>query len=159
MPTKKQDDIFKHAYQLLCEYIDKHQLRHTNERKLILSSVCSLQRFSVEELRLSLTTLTISRATVYNALVMMEKAGIVHRLEKDFGKRAVQYELVFLRTSSVKILCQNCGRVSEVKDSTIQRMLDDKNFTNFIQERYSLYRYGHCKICRRRQLTNKSNKN
>ena len=159
MPIKKQDDIFKHAYQLLCEYIDKHRLRHTNERKLILSSVCSLQRFSIEELRLSLTSLTISRATVYNALVIMEKAGIVHRLEKDFGKRAVQYELVFLRTSTVKIMCQHCGRMSEVKDSTIQRMLEDKNFTNFIQERFSLYIYGHYKICRRRQMTSKLNKN
>ena len=159
MPNKKQDDIYKHAYQLLNEYIDKHKLRHTNERKLILSSVCSLQRFSVEELRLSLTSLTISRATVYNALITMEKAGIVHRLEKDFGKRSVQYELRFLRTSSVKIICQNCGRISEVKDSTIQRMLEDKNFTNFIQERFSLYIYGHCKICRRKQMTRKLNKN
>jgi Fe2+ or Zn2+ uptake regulation protein len=152
MPNKRQDDIYKRAYQLLDDYISKNQLRHTNERKLILSSVCALQRFSVEELRLTLTSLTISRATVYNALDTMEKAGIVHRLEKDFGKRAVQYELVFLRTSSVKVICQNCGRVSEVKDSTIQRMLDDKSFSNFIQERFSLYIYGHCKICRRKQM-------
>ena len=158
MPNKKQDDIYKRAYQLLNEYIETHKLRHTNERKLILSSVCSLQRFSVEELRLSLTSLTISRATVYNALDIMENAGIVHRLEKDFGKRAGQYELVFLRTSSVRILCQSCGRISEVKDSTIQRMLEDKSFTNFVQERFSLYIYGHCKICRRKQMTRKLTK-
>ena len=158
MPNKKQDDIYKRAYQLLCEYIETHKLRHTNERKLILSSVCSLQSFSVEELRLSLTSLTISRATVYNALDIMENAGIVHRLEKDFGKRAGQYELVFLRTSSVRILCQSCGRISEVKDSTIQRMLEDKSFTNFVQERFSLYIYGHCKICRRKQMTRKLTK-
>jgi Fe2+ or Zn2+ uptake regulation protein len=82
----------------------------------------------------------------------MEKAGIVHRLEKDFGKRAPQYEILFLRTSSVKIICQKCGRISEVKDSTIQRMLEDKNFTNFTQERFSLYIYGHCKVCRRKQI-------
>jgi Fe2+ or Zn2+ uptake regulation protein len=155
MPNKKQDDTFKHAYQLLCEYIEKHNLRHTNERKLILSSVCALQRFSVEELRLSLTTLTISRATVYNALTTMEKAGIIYRIEKDFGKRAGLYELAFIKTSSVKIICQKCGRISEIKDSTIQRMLDDKNFTNFVQDCFSLYIYGHCKVCRRKQLTNK----
>ena len=158
MPNKKQDDIYKRAYQLLCEYIETHKLRHTNERKLILSSVCSLQRFSVEELRLSLTSLTISRATVYNALDIMENAGIVHRLEKDFGKRAGQYELVFLRTSSVRIIFQICGLISEVKDSTIQRMLEDKSFTNFVQERFSLYIYGHCKICRRKQMTRKLTK-
>jgi Fe2+ or Zn2+ uptake regulation protein len=84
----------------------------------------------------------------------MEKAGIVHRLEKDFGKRATQYEIVFLRSSSIKIICQKCGRISEVKDSTIQRMLDDKNYTNFNQERYSLYIYGQCKVCRKKRLIN-----
>jgi Fe2+ or Zn2+ uptake regulation protein len=119
----------------------------------ILSAVCTLQRFSVDDLRYALTGITISRATVYNTLSIMEEAGIVHRLEKDFGKRATQYEIVFLRNSSVKIICQKCGRISEVKDSTIQRMLDDKSFTNFVQDRYSLYIYGHCKVCRRKQIT------
>lgn len=153
MPHKKQDDIYRQAYGLLCDYIDKHQLRHTAERMTILASICALQRFSVDDLRYSLTGITISRATVYNALSIMEKAGIVHRLEKDFGKRAAQYEIMFLKTSSVKIICQKCGRISEVKDSTIQRMLEDKNFTNFNQERFSLYIYGHCKVCRRKQLS------
>lgn len=153
MPHKKQDDIYREAYQRLCAYIETHQLRHTAERMTILSAVCTLQRFSVDDLRYALTGITISRATVYNTLSIMEDAGIVHRLEKDFGKRATQYEIVFLRHSSVKIICQKCGRISEVKDSTIQRMLDDKSFTNFVQDRYSLYIYGHCKVCRRKQIT------
>lgn len=152
MPHKKQDDIYREAYQRLCAYIETHQLRHTAERMTILSTVCMLQRFSVDDLRYALTGITISRATVYNTLSIMEEAGIVHRLEKDFGKRATQYEIVFLRHSSVKIICQKCGRISEVKDSTIQRMLDDKNFTNFVQERYSLYIYGHCKVCRKKHI-------
>lgn len=154
MSNKKQDDIYREAYQRLCAYIETHQLRHTAERMTILSSVCALQRFSVDDLRYSLTGITISRATVYNALTIMENAGIVHRLEKEFGKRSTQYEIVFLRNSSAKIICQKCGRISEIKDSTIQRMLDDKSFTNFNQEHYSLYIYGHCKVCRRKRLTN-----
>ena len=152
MPNTKKDDIYKLAYDRLCDYINKYQLRHTAERLTILSSVCTLQRFTVDELRETLTGITISRATVYNALSTMEKAGIVHKLEKDFGRRSTQYEIVFTRTSAVKIICHKCGRISEVKDSTIQRMLQDKNFTNFVQERFSLYIYGHCKVCRRKQI-------
>jgi Fur family ferric uptake transcriptional regulator len=152
MPNKKQDDIYRRAYQLLCDYLERNQLRHTAERMTILASVCSLQRFTVDDLRYSLTGITISRATVYNALTVMEKAGIVHRLEKDFGKRSAQYEIVFIQSSSVKIICRNCGRISEVKDSTIERMLEDKSFANFNPEKFSLYIYGHCKVCRRKQL-------
>lgn len=152
MPNKKQDEIYREAYQRLCAYLKAHQLRHTAERMTILSAVCMLQRFSVDDLRYSLTGITISRATVYNALTIMEEAGILHRLEKDFGKRNTQYEILFLRNSSVKIICRECGRIGEVKDSTIQRMLEDKSFANFIQERFSLYIYGHCKVCRRKQI-------
>ncbi|MBO5816768.1 MAG: transcriptional repressor [Paludibacteraceae bacterium] len=158
MPNKKADDIYRHAYDLLCDYIDRNGLRHTAERMTILASVCGLQSFSVDELRAHLTEITISRATVYNALTLMEKAGIVHRLDKDFGKRSVFYELIFVQQSSVKVICRNCGRISEVKDSTIQRMLEDKNFTNFVQERFSLYVYGHCKVCRRKAMKNLKSK-
>ena len=153
MPQKTKEDIYRKSYEQLCSYMDEHNMRHTAERFSILSSACTLQRFSVDDIRYALTGIIISRATVYNALSIMEKAGIVHRLEKDFGKRAAQYEIMFLKTSSVKIICQKCGRISEVKDSTIQRMLEDKNFTNFNQERFSLYIYGHCKVCRRKQLS------
>lgn len=156
--VNKKDEIYRYAYQLLCDYIDRHQLRHTPERFNILASVCELERFSVDELRKTLTEITISRATVYNALALMEKAGIVHQLDKAFGKRSAQYELQFIQTSTVKVICRNCGRISDIKDSTIQRMLEDKNFTNFVQEHFSLYIYGHCKVCRRKQLRLKSNK-
>lgn len=152
----KSDEIYRKAYELLADYIERNQLRNTAERFNILRAVCTLQRFSVEELRETLTDITISRATVYNNLCLMEKAGVVHRLEKEFGKRATQFELVFLRTSSVKIICRHCGRISEVLDSTIQRMLEDKSFTNFIQEHFSLYMYGHCKVCRKKALRGKT---
>ena len=155
--VNKKDEIYRHAYQLLCDYIDRHQLRHPPERFNILASVCELERFSVDELRKTLTEITISRATVYNALALMEKAGIVHQL-KTFGKRSTQYELQFTQSSTVKVICRNCGRVSDIKDSTIQRMLEDKNFTNFVQENFSLYIYGHCKVCRRKQLKIKPKK-
>jgi Fur family ferric uptake transcriptional regulator len=152
----KSDETYRQAYELMADYIERNQLRNTAERFNILRAVCTLQRFSVNELQAALTDIAISRATVYNNLCLMEKAGVVHRLENEFGKRATQFELVFLRTSSVRVICRLCGRVSEVMDSTIQRMLEDKNFTNFIQEHFSLYMHGHCKVCRKKALRGKT---
>lgn len=155
MPQKKED-IYRHAYEQLCDYMDEHKMRHTPERFNILSSVCALQRFSVEELRESLTELLISRATVYNTIELFEKAGIIRHIEKEYGVRAGLYELSWLKTSSIQIICQSCGRVREVKDSTFSRMLEDKRLTNFVLERYSLYLYGHCKVCKKKiKLTTK----
>ena len=152
---QKQEEIYRKAYNQLCSYLDEHHLRHTQERLCILSSVCSLQRFTVDDLRYSLTGILISRATVYNTLELFEQAGVIRHLEKEFGVRAGQYELACLHSSFVQIICQRCGRVSEVKDSTISRMLEDKRFTNFIPERFSLYIYGKCKVCRKKNINSK----
>lgn len=152
MPQKKQEEIYRKAYEQLCAYLDEHHLRPTQERLCILNSVCSLQRFTVDDLRYSLTGILISRATVYNTLDLFDKAGVVRHIEKEYGVRAGQYELSCLKASSVQIICQLCGRISEVKDSTISRMLEDKRFTNFNQERFSLYIYGRCKNCRRKSI-------
>ena len=149
MPNKKED-LYRKAYDQLCAYMDEHNLRYTPERFNILSSVCKLQRFNVDELRNSLTELLISRATVYNTIELFEKAGIIRHIEKEYGVRAGQYELAYLKSSSIHIICQQCGKVREVKESTFSRILEDKRLTNFVLERYSLYLYGRCKVCKKK---------
>lgn len=153
MPTRSKDDIYRSLYEQLCRYMDEHKMRHTAERFSILSAVCTLQRFTVDDLRYALTGILISRATIYNTLELLETAGIIRHIEKEYGVRAGQYELTCLKSSSVQIICQRCGRISEIKDSTISRMLADKKFSNFTPERFSLYIYGHCKVCRRKIKT------
>lgn len=153
MPQKKED-ILKKSSELLCAYLDAHHLKHTPERMLILRSVCQLQRFTIEELRETLTEVPISRATVYNALALLEDANIIVKLEKEFGVRSAQYELVAKKESFVHVICQRCGRVSKVNDSTVTRMLADKKWSNFVPQHFSLYIYGKCKVCRK-QLTKK----
>ncbi|MBO5405266.1 MAG: transcriptional repressor [Paludibacteraceae bacterium] len=149
MPTKKED-ILQSSSSRLCAYLDEHQLRHTPERFTILSTVCKLQRFTIDELRASLNELAISRATVYNTLSLLEDAQLVRRLTKEYGVRAAQYELVRATDSVVQIICQRCGRVGIVKDPTIKRMLADKRWSNFEADHFSLYVVGQCKVCRRR---------
>lgn len=127
-------------------------MRHTREREVILEKVCDLRCFSVEQVRNVLTEMTISRATIYNTLDVLQRAGIIHRLDKEFGVRAGQYEVVQANASHIQIICQRCGRVSEVRDTTINRMLADKRFTNFNPQRFSLYIYGTCKVCRRKPI-------
>ena len=149
MPTKRED-ILQSSSSRLCAYLDEHQLRHTPERFTILSAVCKLQRFTIDELRASLNELAISRATVYNTLSLLEDAQLVRRLTKEYGVRAAQYELVRATDSVVQIICQRCGRVGIVKDPTIKRMLADKRWSNFEPDHFSLYVVGQCQVCRRR---------
>ena len=84
---------YSSAVEQLCAYLDEHGMRHTREREVILEKVCDLRCFSVEQVRNVLTEMTISRATIYNTLDVLQKAGIIHRLDKEFGVRAGQYEV------------------------------------------------------------------
>ncbi len=150
MSHKKEEIQLTPAEQLTI-YLDEHQLRHTPERYTILAKICELQRFTIDDLRSVLATeMTISRATVYNTLSLLEDANLVQKLDKEFGVRAAQYEVVHASESSVQIICQRCGRISKVKDSTISRMLADKKWSNFVPHHFSLYMVGHCKVCRRK---------
>lgn len=151
MIVTKNNDIFRKAYDTMCAYLDAHHLHHTTERMTILQIACELRTFSVEELRKALVEINISRATIYNNLNLLEKAGVLRRLDKEFGVRAGQYELILPHSSTIKIVCQRCGRISEIKDSTIIRMLADKKFSNFVPEYFTLYVHGHCKVCRRQK--------
>ena len=149
MPHRKEHSI-ETAIQLLREYLTEQGLKHTPERYSIMTAACRLQQFTIDELRAALTELAISRATIYNTLSLLEDARLVQKLDKEFGVRTAKYEWVKDRESSVQMVCLKCGRVSPVKDSTISRMLADKRWTNFVPQRFSLYVFGECKVCRRK---------
>ena len=152
MPHRKEHSVEKGTEQLRA-YLTEHGLKHTPERYSIMATACRLQHFTIDELRASLTEFSISRATIYNTLALLEDARLVQKLDKEFGVRTAQYEWVIDRESSVHVVCSKCGRVSPVKDSTISRMLADKRWTNFVPHHFSLYVFGECKVCRRKLKT------
>lgn len=150
--TSKTDDTYRYALQRLNAYIDEHRMRHTHEREFVLQKVCMLRRFSVEQLRSECIDMVVSRATLYNTLALFVRVGILHQLNKEFGVRAGQYEIVQAQHSHIQIVCTRCGRVSEVRDPGISRILADKRFTNFTVKQFSLCIYGNCKVCRRKPI-------
>jgi len=149
MPHRKEN-ILQRGEQQLRSYLTEHGMKHTPERYSIMATACRLQHFTIDELRASLTELSISRATIYNTLSLLEDARLVQKLNKEFGVRTAQYEWVQDSESTVQIVCTKCGRISPVKDSTISRMLADKRWSNFVPHHFSLYMFGQCKVCRRK---------
>ena len=149
MPHRKEN-ILQRGEQQLRSYLTEHGMKHTPERYSIMATACRLQHFTIDELRASLTELSISRATIYNTLSLLEDARLVQKLNKEYGVRTAQYEWVQDSESTVQIVCTKCGRISPVKDSTISRMLADKRWSNFVPHHFSLYMFGQCKVCRRK---------
>lgn len=135
----------------LNRYLMQHRLRRTPERYAILDKVFSLsEHFFVDTLHRMLDAdgYHVSRATVYNTMEILVDAGLVRR--HNFGSTPAQYEKVAGITNHHHLVCTQCGKVKEVKDAEIDRMLASKRYASFHPAYADLYIYGVCSRCARR---------
>lgn len=135
----------------LNRYLMQHRLRRTPERYAILDKVFSLsEHFFVDTLHRMLDDdgYHVSRATVYNTMEILVDAGLVRR--HNFGSTPAQYEKVAGITNHHHLVCTQCGKVKEVKDAEIDRMLASKRYASFHPAYADLYIYGVCSRCARR---------
>lgn len=123
-----------HAAGQLAEYLAKHQLKMTRERKAILERVLALRgHFGVDELHAHLgeSGLSVSRATLYRTLPVLVEAGLVHKVEMERGQ--ARYEAIFGRHHHDHMVCLGCGRIFEFESREIERLQEEichrKHFT------------------------------
>ena len=135
----------------LNRYLMQHRLRRTPERYAILDKVFSLsEHFFVDTLRRMLDAdgYHVSRATVYNTMDILVDAGLVRR--HNFGSTPAQYEKVAGITNHHHLVCTQCGKVREVKDAEIDRLLASRRYSAFHPAYADLYIYGVCSRCARK---------
>lgn len=93
----------------------------------------------------------IGLATVYRTLQLLEKTGVICRMNFDDGCN--RYELVHKDEDHQHhhLVCLTCGSVEEVEDD----LLDDlegkiENKYNFIITNHSVKFFGYCSKCKNR---------
>ena len=108
---------------------------------------------SVEELhrRVHSAGHPIGTATLYRTLDMLVGAGLV--LEHDFGEGFKRYEPLAAAAAHDHLICERCGRVVEVANDRMERMLrmmaDERRF---LYRRHRVEVHGVCTVCRGRDL-------
>ena len=138
-------------------YLRQNDMRPTKVRRMVLEQIFQLpQPFTAEQLVHACEAERIAVATVYNTLNLCVLAQILHAIDRQRGKAAVEYELIVGKSARMQVICSKCGRVTDLRDQVIERLIKEKKYTNFDLRYFSLFVYGECKICRRR--TNKNNK-
>lgn len=91
----------------------------------------------------------VGLATVYRVLTQFEQAGILTRHHFEGGQSVFEMDE---GKHHDHILCTKCGRVDEFVDSTIeerQKAIADK--LGYTITDHSLYIYGICKECRKKE--------
>lgn len=149
------------ALATLTQYMSQHKLRKTPERFAIMEKVFDMStHFSIDSLHSSLDSggYHVSRATVYNTIELLIKAGLVRR--HTFESQSPQYEKIAGLTKHYHLVCSRCGKVKEIKDAEIDLLLNARRFGKFQPKYIDLNVYGLCASCVRktRQATSKSKK-
>lgn len=133
------------------EYLMQHKLRRTPERFAILEKVFEMSsHFSIDLLHQQLdgNGYHVSRATVYNTIELLIKAGLVRR--HTFESQSPQYEKIVGLTKHYHLVCSHCGKVKEIKDSEIDYLLNTRRFGKFQPKYIDLNIYGLCASCVRK---------
>ncbi|MDH2924287.1 Fur family ferric uptake transcriptional regulator [Nicoletella semolina] len=130
------------------QLLKKVGLKVTEPRLTILELMQTtregLQHFSAEDIyKLLLERKSeIGLATVYRVLNQFEEVGILTRHNFDSSKAV--YELNFNHEHD-HIICMDCGKVFEFKDTEIERRQREISQQHGIElSNHSLYLYGKC---------------
>lgn len=137
-------------------FLESKGCRRTPERFAILNEILTIDRhFDVEMLRdkMSESQYNVSKTTIYSNLELLVECGIVQR--HLFTDHAV-FELVDGKMQHIHLICNECGRIKDVKDVELIRYLNTKKFSAFNTELFSLNVYGTCNNCARKSKKRRS---
>lgn len=156
MDKKKQNARLRYTF---ATYLAANGLRCTPEREQTLGNVLDFSgRFSAGELLDACNEsdgLRVSRATVFNTLPLLEKAGIVRRMAHD---RKVTYEVIrqgMQLKARQHLVCSDCGKVQRLQAPLLSAWVEHQSYRDFAPQPDSavLYVYGLCNKCRRKNRT------
>ena len=144
---------YNNALERLNRYLRDHDRRPSKVRNIVLSCAFGLrQPFTAEQLLTACEEEHISVGTVYNSLELFCEAGIVRATTRQRGKAATEYEIISGSASKFQMICKKCGRTVDISDKAISRLIKERKYSNFDMQHFSLFVYGECKICRKRNI-------
>jgi Fur family ferric uptake transcriptional regulator len=145
---------FKWFWESLDQYLAKHQLKQTKQRKLIVEHFLGLNtHLAAEDLHEAVRRggHNIGLATIYRTLNLLADAGLAE--QKSFGENRFVYEVRMPGEHHDHIICLDCGAVIEFENDEIEAL--QEKVAARLQFKLSAHRldlYGHCQRsnCERR---------
>jgi len=138
------------SLEIFADFLRREGLNVTRSRLVIFQALAELPRhFEAAELWAAVRP-RVSPATVYRTLSLLEKAGLVRKVE--FGEAHAHYERAFGREDHGHLVCRVCGKIWEFPMEKarldVEKAAKEKSFT---LEEIVVQGYGVCSDCQTRQ--------
>lgn len=140
------------ARQVFSDYLKEHGLRSTEERFVVLGAAEEIPGayFTTSQLLAVLNERIpkVSRATVYNTVDLLMKAGIVRG--RRLGNTGIRYEFSG-RNGNMNLVCSRCGKVKSLNDPAIGQLMGVRRYYAFRPEQWFVTVEGVCLACSRKE--------
>jgi Fur family ferric uptake transcriptional regulator len=157
MGTPEMKDTVR---KIFTEYLKANGLRKTHERYAILDTIYSIDgHFDIDSLysrMMDQEKFRVSRATLYNTIILLINAKLV--IKHQFTHFSL-YEKSYNRDTHHHQVCTQCGSVTEFQSEVLQKTIKSTRLSKFRLSHYSLYIYGLCRKCDRKNKREQSNHN
>jgi len=157
MESQEVKDTVK---QIFTEYLNANGHRKTPERFAILDTIYSINgHFDIDTLyswMINHERFRVSRATLYNTIILLINAKLV--IKHQFSNSS-QYEKSYNRNTHHHQICMQCGKVTEFQNMDLQQAIENTKLNRFQLSHYSLYIYGTCSTCDRKNKRKKTTNN
>ena len=137
------------AIERFAQYLSKHGLKMTRERRALIDHVLSVRgHFDVDDLlgRLRKAGHGVSRATLYRNLPRLVDSGLIHKVEMARGQ--ARYELMLGRHHHDHMICLGCGTILEFESPEVERIQEEVcRRKKFLMTGHSHQIRGYCEAC------------
>jgi len=143
---KRLAERFKQVEDLLAQ----HQIRLTEERRLIVRRAVSFLHFTSEGLVKDVHRVdaSVARATIYRTLALLQDFGVVEK--HDFRYGPPNYEVTFGKAHHDHLMCVQCGEIIEFQEPRVETLQEDvvrRYGYQLLSHTHKLY--GLCRACQR----------
>ena len=137
-------------YLFVRQLLKERGVRLTTQRELVLRRAMAHLHFTAEELVSDVRAVdqSVSRASVYRTLAMLQEAGVVEK--HDFHYGPPNYEVTPGKAHHDHLMCVQCGEIIEFQEPRVEKLQDEivKRYGyQLLSHTHKLY--GLCPTCQR----------
>lgn len=138
---------------IMCEYLEAHDLKETYTRNIVLEYVYQLEKpFDADSVYKRLREAEgkqISRSTVYSAIDLLCRCGILIHLTRNLG---ANYILAWRCKGYALVLCSECGKLNLFRQENLSKQMQYVKPPRFSPTQAVMVVFGECKDCTNRSL-------
>ena len=138
---------------VLASYMDRHGLRSTGQRRLIVDEFFRAKaHITIEELLTAVRRADprVGYATVYRTLKLLAESGVASA--RQFGDGMTRYEVADGEAHHDHLICLECHEITEFEEPRIEALQDDVAARHGFEVRSHKHEmYGICARCRGRR--------